>query len=156
MSLSIHLNAGILGLTVLAIGNSVGDWVADTAVARAGKPGMGIASCYGSPLLNDVLGLSIALIVCSNVAIGIRFHPILGYSVIMALELLHVQGNCSVLTPWDRLSVLVIGVAPFPPKYLPMDYRNRSIGNNLGAQLLLYKQLSVLHRMAKFATIMCR
>ena len=55
--------AGILGLTVLAIGNSVGDWVADTAVARAGKPGMGIASCFGSPLLNDVLGLSLALIV---------------------------------------------------------------------------------------------
>ena len=57
------LPVGILGLTVLAIGNSVGDWVADTAVARAGKPGMGIASCFGSPLLNDVLGLSIALIV---------------------------------------------------------------------------------------------
>lgn len=54
---------GILGLTVLAIGNSVGDWVADTAVARAGKPGMGIASCFGSPLLNDVIGLSVALIV---------------------------------------------------------------------------------------------
>ena len=54
---------GILGLTVLAIGNSVGDWVADTAVARAGKPGMGISSCFGSPLLNDVIGLSVALIV---------------------------------------------------------------------------------------------
>lgn len=53
----------ILGLTVLAIGNSVGDWVADTAVARAGKPGMGVASCFGSPLLNDVLGLSISLLV---------------------------------------------------------------------------------------------
>ncbi len=48
---------------MLAIGNSVGDWVADLAVARAGKPGMGIASCFGSPLLNDVLGLSVALLV---------------------------------------------------------------------------------------------
>ncbi len=37
--------------------------MADTAVARAGKPGMGVASCFGSPLLNDVLGLSVALIV---------------------------------------------------------------------------------------------
>ncbi len=44
----------------------MGDWVADTAVARAGKPGMGIASCFGSPLLNDVLGLSIALIVSES------------------------------------------------------------------------------------------
>lgn len=48
---------------MLAIGNSVGDLVADTAVARAGYPGMGVASCFGSPLLNDVLGLSVALIV---------------------------------------------------------------------------------------------
>ena len=56
----------ILGLTVLAVGNSVGDWVADTAVARAGEPGMGVASCFGSPLLNDVLGLSIALIVSDS------------------------------------------------------------------------------------------
>ena len=63
---------GILGLTVLAIGNSVGDWVADTAVARAGKPGMGIASCFGSPLLNDVLGLSIALMVSTKVILSGR------------------------------------------------------------------------------------
>lgn len=62
IGLLFNIDTGILGLTVLAIGNSVGDWVADTAVARAGKPGMGIASCFGSPLLNDVLGLSLALI----------------------------------------------------------------------------------------------
>lgn len=60
------MSVAILGLTVLAIGNSVGDWVADTAVARAGQPGMGVASCFGSPLLNDVLGLSVALIVSIN------------------------------------------------------------------------------------------
>jgi sodium/potassium/calcium exchanger 6 len=61
--LAFNIDTAILGLTVLAIGNSVGDWIADTAVARAGQPGMGVASCFGSPLLNDVLGLSFALIV---------------------------------------------------------------------------------------------
>ena len=45
----------------------MGDLVADTAVARAGKPGMGVASCFGSPLLNDVMGLSVALIVSGDV-----------------------------------------------------------------------------------------
>eukprot|EP00731_Ephydatia_muelleri_P028400 Em0020g44a len=63
IGLLLGVDTAILGLTVLAIGNSVGDWVADTAVARAGKPGMGVASCFGSPLLNDVLGLSISLLV---------------------------------------------------------------------------------------------
>ncbi|XP_062507506.1 uncharacterized protein LOC134183932 [Corticium candelabrum] len=55
------VSLAVLGVTVLAIGNSVGDWVADTAVARQGKPAMGVSSCFGSPLLNDVLGLGISL-----------------------------------------------------------------------------------------------
>ncbi|EDV27705.1 uncharacterized protein TRIADDRAFT_53673 [Trichoplax adhaerens] len=56
-----NIKTVILGFTVLAIGNSLGDLVADTAVARAGKPATGVASCFGSPLLNDVLGLGISL-----------------------------------------------------------------------------------------------
>lgn len=66
-SADVHLgvshDAAVLGVTVLAIGNSVGDWVADTTVARQGKPAMGVSSCFGSPLLNDVLGLGISLTV---------------------------------------------------------------------------------------------
>lgn len=53
----------ILGLTVLALGNCVADWVADTVVTRAGKPEMAFASCFGSPMLSHILGLSIAMIV---------------------------------------------------------------------------------------------
>lgn len=44
------------------------DWVADTVVTRAGKPEMAIASCFGSPLLSHVLGLSIAMIVSDFVS----------------------------------------------------------------------------------------
>lgn len=57
------LMAAILGLTVLALGNCAADWVADTVVARAGKPEMAIASCFGSPMLSHVLGISLAMIV---------------------------------------------------------------------------------------------
>lgn len=59
----VNVSTSILGLTVLAMGNSIGDFVADVAVARAGQPTMGIASCFGSPLLNDVVGLGISLTV---------------------------------------------------------------------------------------------
>ena len=62
----ISITLAILGLTILAIGNSVADWVADTVIARAGKPEMALASCYGSPLLSSVLGLSVAFIVSSS------------------------------------------------------------------------------------------
>ncbi len=58
------LYAGILGLTVLAIGNSVADWVANTVIARSDKPQMAFASCFGAPLLGHVIGLSTAIIVC--------------------------------------------------------------------------------------------
>lgn len=59
--------SAFLGLTVLAIGNSVADWIADLAVARADKPVMAISSCFGSPLLKDVLGYSLAFIVSESV-----------------------------------------------------------------------------------------
>ena len=60
--------SAILGLTVLALGNCVADWVADTLVARARKPEMAFASCFGSPLLSHVIGLSVAMIVSSFIA----------------------------------------------------------------------------------------
>ncbi len=61
--IGVILMAAILGLTVLALGNCAADWVADTVVARAGKPEMAIASCFGSPMLSHVLGISLAMIV---------------------------------------------------------------------------------------------
>ena len=39
------------------------DWVADTVVARRGKPEMAFASCFGAPLITHVMGLSVAIIV---------------------------------------------------------------------------------------------
>jgi Ca2+/Na+ antiporter len=54
------LSDTILGLTVLAFANSVGDLVANLAMARAGMPGMAAAACIGAPLLNLLLGLGSA------------------------------------------------------------------------------------------------
>jgi len=57
----LEISTAVLGLTVLALGNSVGDLIADLAVARTGQARMAVATCFGSPLLNDILGLGIAL-----------------------------------------------------------------------------------------------
>eukprot|EP00518_Triparma_eleuthera_P021404 CAMPEP_0197557182 /NCGR_PEP_ID=MMETSP1320-20131121/16565_1 /TAXON_ID=91990 /ORGANISM="Bolidomonas sp., Strain RCC2347" /LENGTH=530 /DNA_ID=CAMNT_0043118385 /DNA_START=176 /DNA_END=1764 /DNA_ORIENTATION=+ len=61
-----NISTSILGLTVLAWGNSVGDLVADTATARAGQVKTAIASCFGSPLLSALVGLGIALTVSTS------------------------------------------------------------------------------------------
>lgn len=57
------IDTSILGLTVLAMGNSVGDFVADISVARQSHQGYAtaVATCFGSPLLNDVVGLGLSL-----------------------------------------------------------------------------------------------
>ncbi len=55
------VSTSVLGLTVLAWGNSIGDLVADTATAKAGKVKTAVASCFGSPLLSALVGLGLAL-----------------------------------------------------------------------------------------------
>jgi sodium/potassium/calcium exchanger 6 len=57
------ISPAVLGLTVLAWGNSVGDFVADTALARSGNPRMGAASCFGSPIFNLCVGFGLSLTV---------------------------------------------------------------------------------------------
>lgn len=47
-----NLTDSILGLTILAWGNSLGDIIADLSLARHGYPGMAIAACFGSPMLS--------------------------------------------------------------------------------------------------------
>ena len=61
-----HVSTAILGLTVIAIGNSIGDFVADTAAAREGTVSgarMAVAACFGSPVIMNVVsvGLSFSL-----------------------------------------------------------------------------------------------
>ena len=50
---------------MLALGNCMADWVADTVVAKSGNTQMAFASCFGSPMLSHILGLSIAFTVSS-------------------------------------------------------------------------------------------
>jgi len=52
--------SSILGFTVLAWGNSIGDLVANVGVAKAGKPAMAISACFGGPLLNILIGVGVS------------------------------------------------------------------------------------------------
>ncbi|KAI8870140.1 hypothetical protein GQ42DRAFT_162944 [Ramicandelaber brevisporus] len=56
----LNISDAILGLTVLAVGHSLGDLITNTAIARSGFPTMGIAACFGGPLLNILLGLGLS------------------------------------------------------------------------------------------------
>ncbi|KAI8065576.1 Sodium/calcium exchanger protein-domain-containing protein [Gongronella butleri] len=54
------ISEAIMGLTIFAVGSSIGDLVANTAIAKMGFPTMAISACYAGPLLNMVLGVGIS------------------------------------------------------------------------------------------------
>jgi len=55
----IGTSSTIMGLTVLAWGNCIGDFVADLTVSNQGYPEMGIAATYGGPLFNLLIGMGL-------------------------------------------------------------------------------------------------
>ncbi|ELU09328.1 hypothetical protein CAPTEDRAFT_73810, partial [Capitella teleta] len=52
LGIVMKISSGILGLTLLAWGNSIGDLIADTVMARQGFARMGFAACFGGPFFS--------------------------------------------------------------------------------------------------------
>ncbi|KAK1257207.1 Cation/calcium exchanger 5 [Acorus gramineus] len=102
----LKLPPALLGLTVLAWGNSVGDLVADVAIAKAGQPAMAIAGCFAGPMFNMLVGLGAGLVIETAavypLAYELRFHV----SIIVAFVflLLSLMGSLLVMT-WFRFRV---------------------------------------------------
>ncbi|KAL6450909.1 Slc8b1 Mitochondrial sodium/calcium exchanger protein [Candida maltosa Xu316] len=46
-----NLSEDILGLTIFALGNSIGDFISNYTIATMGKPIMAFSACFGGPLL---------------------------------------------------------------------------------------------------------
>lgn len=55
-----HISDAILGLTVFAVGNSLGDLVANMTVAKMGFPMMALSACFGGPMLNILVGVGVS------------------------------------------------------------------------------------------------
>ena len=56
-----HACVQVLGLTVLAWGNSVGDMSTNMAMARKGLANMAMTACYAGPVFNLLVGTSAVL-----------------------------------------------------------------------------------------------
>ncbi|KAL1531089.1 cation/calcium exchanger 1 isoform X1 [Salvia divinorum] len=72
------INPAILGLTVLAWGNSLGDLISNLAMAlKGGSDGaqVAISGCYAGPLFNTLVGLGLSLVLAS-----LKVYPA-GYAV---------------------------------------------------------------------------
>ncbi|MCL7022424.1 hypothetical protein MKW94_012645 [Papaver nudicaule] len=102
----LELPPALLGLTVLAWGNSVGDLVADVAVAKAGNPAMAMAGCFAGPMFNMLVGLGTGLVIQTvdvyPLAYKIQFH--LSIVIAFVFLLLSLMGSLLVIT-WSRFRV---------------------------------------------------
>nr|KYP71246.1 Cation/calcium exchanger 3 [Cajanus cajan] len=102
----LKLPPALLGLTVLAWGNSVGDLVADVAVAKAGHPAMAMAGCFAGPMFNMLVGLGSALVIqTANIypsAYKLNFH--VGIVIAFVFLLSSLMGSLLVIT-WCRFRV---------------------------------------------------
>jgi sodium/potassium/calcium exchanger 6 len=100
LGILLHVPAALLGLTVLAWGNSVGDLVADVAVAKAGRPAMAMAGCFAGPMFNMLFGLGTALVMQTwrvyPDAYVLRFH--VSIAVAFVFLFLSLMGSLFVVT----------------------------------------------------------
>ncbi|CAI4229079.1 unnamed protein product [Auanema sp. JU1783] len=68
----------VLGLTILAWSNSIGDLIADVSVVKQGYPRMAMAAAIGGPLFNLLVGFGLPFTIAlmkKNVKIAITFTP---------------------------------------------------------------------------------
>lgn len=110
------ISDAILGLTVFAMGNSLGDLVANVTFAKSGYQVMALGGCIGGPMLNILLGIGLSgvyLTAVSKSALTFSVSPALiisGATLMLTLLVLlvAVPGN-----KWEmnrKVGVLLIGI----------------------------------------------
>mmetsp|Transcript_2447 Transcript_2447/g.6576 ORF Transcript_2447/g.6576 Transcript_2447/m.6576 type:complete len:158 (+) Transcript_2447:67-540(+) len=62
LGIILRINKDVMGLTVLAWANSIGDFVADVAIARKGRANMATTACFAGPLFNMLVGLGVGFL----------------------------------------------------------------------------------------------
>lgn len=61
LGIVLNLPNELLGMTLLAWGNSVGDFLANVSIAKIGLSQTALTACYAGPVFNILVGLGISL-----------------------------------------------------------------------------------------------
>ncbi|OZJ06062.1 hypothetical protein BZG36_01081 [Bifiguratus adelaidae] len=62
----LNISDAILGLTIFAMGNCMGDLVADITMAKMGFPLMAMSAVFGTPMLNILIGIGISALIMTS------------------------------------------------------------------------------------------
>mmetsp|Transcript_6550 Transcript_6550/g.9555 ORF Transcript_6550/g.9555 Transcript_6550/m.9555 type:complete len:256 (-) Transcript_6550:155-922(-) len=91
LGLLCHIPGEIMGLTVLAIGNSFGDLTANATMARKGLVNMAITACFAGPVFSVLFGIGLAMYIWGNSLAALDLTPPLQAAVLFSVL------NCTIL-----------------------------------------------------------
>jgi sodium/potassium/calcium exchanger 6 len=85
LGIILHISDAVMGLTVFAIGNSLGDLISNTTIAKMGFPMMALSACFGGPMLNILVGVGISgLVAISSSPKTDGYHVELSHTLIIS------------------------------------------------------------------------
>eukprot|EP01033_Poteriospumella_lacustris_P002639 gene2639-1919_t len=129
----LRLPPAFLGLTVLAWGNSIGDFFTNTAVAKQGYGTMALAGCYGGPVFNLLIGFGSSLL----------YATVQTYSDPGATRHYYVVALDA--SSWVSLGFIVVALASTMAIVILRDYRmDRLFGGYLLALYALYSVVQAI------------
>jgi sodium/potassium/calcium exchanger 6 len=96
----------VLGATVLAWGNSVGDLVADIVMAKKGFPGSALSAAYGGPMMNMLIGMGIGLTIRCAAIFPAPVSVVASKSFLVSGGFLFVALYATLIVLWIRKFVL--------------------------------------------------
>ncbi|KAF2441099.1 hypothetical protein P171DRAFT_366526 [Karstenula rhodostoma CBS 690.94] len=109
----LNMSDAILGLTIFAVGNSLGDFVADITVARLGFPVMALSACFGGPMLNILLGIGLSG--CWIILKGGRHHHEKHPDRPMKFKPYHIDISTTLVISGGTLLVTLVGLLVVVP-----------------------------------------
>lgn len=113
LAIILNWSNAIMGLTVFAVGNSVGDLVADVTVANLGYPVMALSACFAAPMLNILLGIGLSgtYSILHGASRRKHKHPEKGYKI----RDYHLDVGRTLLVSGVALLVTLVGVLVLVP-----------------------------------------
>ncbi|KAK5173372.1 uncharacterized protein LTR77_002053 [Saxophila tyrrhenica] len=108
-----NMSHAIMGLTIFAVGNSLGDLVADVTVAKLGYPVMALSACFGGPMLNILLGIGLSgsWILIRGANHRVKKHPDKDFK----FKSYHIDVSNTLIVSGFTLLVTLVGLLIFVP-----------------------------------------